>query len=540
MLAAACERVEEIQPAEVPAETVDMHQPVTFRANLGTKTILNEDKSVIWAVGDKLMVFDAEGNSEEFTVEEDTDDYSFTTTGTIGDGPYYAIAGYGSATPSFNKDTRRIGITMPSTTDGSFGEADIMASMTDETTFSFHHVFALIKLTVGSSDIKSITFEAAGISSAEEASVGFDDTGALDVTYSQTANTVTIDGIAEAGTYYLPVNPGEYNDGFNFYLTYSDKRMKIEGSSFKASVGKLTNFGNLEGGTPASTTWTLVTDASTLAAGDEIIIAASDYNYAMSTTQNSNNRGVAAISKSADKSTLAAEPGADVQVLTLTSGVSSGTFGLSTGAGYLYAASSNNNYLRTHTTLNANASWNISVTSAGVATIKAQGGSTRNTIYYNQQSSLFSCYSSAQKAVAIYKKTTTPGSGPQMTEISSFLDETEWGVYEYVSETDQVTPLYQFDIRGGAASEGSDQYAIPSGSVSFRMQCLSEGLLASAAFGTSSLTAGGSYSATSMFYGIEGIADGSYSKTYVVKKVEGDKAWLLEAGGTLGLIISTK
>ena len=35
-------------------------------------------------------------------------------------------------------------------------------------------------------------------------------------------------------------------------------------------------------------TWTLVTDVSTLAVGDQVVIAAKDANFAMSTTQNNN------------------------------------------------------------------------------------------------------------------------------------------------------------------------------------------------------------------------------------------------------------
>jgi|GEM_PF-5742932 len=146
--------------------------------------------------------------------------------------------------------------------------------------------------------------------------------------------------------------------------------------------------------------WTLVTDASKLSAGNKIIIVASDYNYALSTTQNDNNRGQIAITKSDDKNTLAAN--SNVQIITLEVGTSSGAFALNVGDGYLYAASSSKNYLRTQTTNNANSSWTITIVD-GVATIVAQGSNTRNTMQYNQSSSLFSCYASAsQKALSIY------------------------------------------------------------------------------------------------------------------------------------------
>ena len=85
--------------------------------------------------------------------------------------------------------------------------------------------------------------------------------------------------------------------------------------------------------------WELVTDASsTLAVGDKVVIAAKDYNYALSTTQKENNRGQAAVTKNNDDNTISFS--ADVQVLTLEAGTVDNTFALNTGKGYLYAASS--------------------------------------------------------------------------------------------------------------------------------------------------------------------------------------------------------
>ena len=152
----------------------------------------------------------------------------------------------------------------------------------------------------------------------------------------------------------------------------------------------------------AAKVWTLVTDASTLKAGDQIIIAAKDYNYAISTEQKSNNRGQAAITKSG--STLST-PSSSVQIITLAAGKTSGTWAFNVGSlGYLYAASSSSNYLKSEKTLSANSSWNVTIASNGTATIKATGSNSRNVMQYNQSSSLFACYSSAsQKAVAIYK-----------------------------------------------------------------------------------------------------------------------------------------
>lgn len=157
-----------------------------------------------------------------------------------------------------------------------------------------------------------------------------------------------------------------------------------------------------------SVVYELVTDPSELTVDSEIIIVASDYNVALSTTQNNNNRGQAAVTK--DGNTIS-DPNPAVQVITIEDGTKDGTVAFNVGNGYLCAASSSSNYLRTENTLSDNSSWTVSITE-GVATIVAQGTYTRNTMQYNQSNSLFACYGSAsQKAVSIYKRQGT-GSAP--------------------------------------------------------------------------------------------------------------------------------
>ena len=156
-------------------------------------------------------------------------------------------------------------------------------------------------------------------------------------------------------------------------------------------------------------TYNLVTDVSELEFGDQIIIAAAGpVMQALSTTQNNNNRGQIAIVKTNGNTTVTANT--YTQVFTLTEGTTSGTYGFYTGAGYLYAASSSSNYLKTQTTNNANGSWKIAIDSSnGYATINAQGTNTHNLLCYNATSSIFSCYASSlpQSPVSIYKKCST-------------------------------------------------------------------------------------------------------------------------------------
>ena len=151
-------------------------------------------------------------------------------------------------------------------------------------------------------------------------------------------------------------------------------------------------------------TWVLVTDASTLAVDDQIIIVAEEYDVAMSTTQNSNNRGVAIVIK--DENTVKATP--QVQVFTLETGAVEGTFAFNTGEGYIYAASAGSNHLKTENAISDNSSWTISVSDT-LTSIVATASTNRNVMQYNQSSNLFSCYASAtQKPITVYKKQTAP------------------------------------------------------------------------------------------------------------------------------------
>lgn len=154
----------------------------------------------------------------------------------------------------------------------------------------------------------------------------------------------------------------------------------------------------------------LLTDINQLKVGDRIIIAAKGFDFAISTTQNSNNRAQAAITRSGNTITY----GDDVLVITVEAGTKAGTFAFNTGSGYLYAASSGSNHLKTKASLDDNGSWSITVSADGIATIKAQGSNTRNWMRYNSTNNppLFSCYGSGQADICIYREsaggTTTP------------------------------------------------------------------------------------------------------------------------------------
>lgn len=149
--------------------------------------------------------------------------------------------------------------------------------------------------------------------------------------------------------------------------------------------------------------WKLVTDASELEDDTRIIIAAKDYNVALSKMQNNAKTNRVQVEIIKQYNTI--DFGNEVQTLTLVE-VLDDYFALYTGLdGFLYAASSNANELKTGTNNNGNGNWDI-VCNEEVSYIAAKGTSTHNQLKYNSSSSLFSCYAegNSQKDVVIYKE----------------------------------------------------------------------------------------------------------------------------------------
>ena len=167
--------------------------------------------------------------------------------------------------------------------------------------------------------------------------------------------------------------------------------------------------------------WVLVKDATTLAAGDEIIIANAATEgsaLAVSTTQNTNNRGQVSVTivQDTDGQTVIRTPGASVEVLKLVAGYYDGYFYLqeaTTAEGrYLYTTnSSSNNYLRsadpgtaTNSTNRDFSNWKISTNASYAAAISTKGSyqvllifTSYKQIRYNTTSNLFSAYGSSSQ-----------------------------------------------------------------------------------------------------------------------------------------------
>ena len=213
--------------------------------------------------------------------------------------------------------------------------------------------------------------------------------------------------------------PCVFGEGDNFTVkAYTDKATYEKTVAFSAPgalqfvSGGFTSFG-ITGMTRTENVadeYVLLTDVADLSVGDQIIITSGTDGavMAISTAQTDNNRTATEIEIISN--TITTIP-ANVQIITLETGMAANTFAFHVEGdvtGYLYAASSSKNYLRTQDNIDGNASWTIDVAESGVATIEAQGDYTHKLLQYNNSSKLFSCYSNKQQDVYIFYKAGTP------------------------------------------------------------------------------------------------------------------------------------
>lgn len=192
-------------------------------------------------------------------------------------------------------------------------------------------------------------------------------------------------------------------------VTYNPKNDAVHAATLtiaSTTVGEEASFDvtlSGQGMVVENSIWTLVEDVNDLQVGDQIVIAAAEYDYALSTNQKTNNRDAVSIINNGDKTIKIHSL---VQTITLEEGITLGSWSFNVGAtGYLYADGEGENLLKSKTTKDANGSWTISITD-GKASVLGQGGNARETMLYNDNNKIFSCYAddTKGKAIAIYKK----------------------------------------------------------------------------------------------------------------------------------------
>ena len=163
--------------------------------------------------------------------------------------------------------------------------------------------------------------------------------------------------------------------------------------------------------TTKGNTWALVTDASTLEVGDQVIIAAKDYDVALSTTISSDRRSAVDITKLGN---YYLTPAATAQTLILANGSVGGTFSFydATNEGFLVSSSTSSYHLKNQAYIDENTSFAISIAD-GVATIGNTTGDYKdNKINYREGSNYFYSGTSTKQPVCLYRLVGVKGTVP--------------------------------------------------------------------------------------------------------------------------------
>ena len=236
--------------------------------------------------------------------------------------------------------------------------------------------------------------------------------------------------------------------------------------SFNATLNATTSVA------PTPSTYTLATSIES--GKNYILVGKADGNYYAMGEQRSNNRG--AVEITVDGSTATATiTNNGAHEFTITSIATAGIYTIQDAAtsGYLYAASSSNNHLKTEAALdeNHNGEWTITFNAEdSSASIVASSSQNRNIMQFNNSSTLFSCYSSAsQHSVYLYVKVETDECTYAVTETNPFIEDFEgsaqlpdcWSSTGESAEKWRIYPTYGYQSSNCVATNKSQDLLLP-------------------------------------------------------------------------------
>ena len=355
----------------------------------------------------------------------DASQFSIVSTGNELPAPVVKTIGEILTDEAGNKDLQSSRVQIVGATIGAINLNGNTAITQDEQSVNIYKIPAVEGLL--ENDIVTVTSVVARYNGNLQLRVAF----AADVTFEhpvvQTVATPTFD--PAAGTYYETQNVtiACTTEGATIYYTLDGTNPTTESTEYTAPIEVVATttvkaFAVKEGlidsdiatalytiEEPATPTdYTLITHNVALVPGDKYIIVGikSDTLFKAMGKQNDNNRPAVAVTPVENVISIVPATTVDEGVFELTLGQDSvGYWTLydAVNGGYLYAASSSSNHLKTQPTNDANGQWTINIADNGVATIKAQGENTRNWLRLNNNGSPFSCYGSGQLDVYLYK-----------------------------------------------------------------------------------------------------------------------------------------
>lgn len=407
-----------------------------------TKTTL-DGTTVKWETGDKIGVY-AEGTQNKFGTISTLNPVQFpiylTAALSAGDKVYCY---YPQKTENDAKDANAIQLIIPSSQTGNFdampqvaipytATADMAAGSTNVATIRFCNIGSVAQFYVYSSTgeysgetVESITFTAntalAGSVTFDLTAVDYDDQSTLATTgYSSLSAKVNASpaigsSTDDAGVANLVIAPGTYygtiqvkTDKARYTYTITEpNKITFNRSKIKKLALDLesANCSRVE----THPVGEVFLPATSITAGDKVVLASgtSGSVAVLGVQQESNRKAVNyTITDGAIISTASIYP---LTVGAGTTVTSYFTLYDPVADGYLYAASSSANQIKSEAEVSVNSEWEIVLNGESKATtLQATGSSTnRKIMRYNESNAIFSCYSSGQKDIYVFKKSTT-------------------------------------------------------------------------------------------------------------------------------------
>lgn len=393
---------------------------------------LNEGKyPTLWDATDKVRAslnMTSAKNSTETTIADDGTTASFKLSLNESTAPYtiYAISP-ASVASSISSEHRNWTITIPDSQEPSATSCDpaaqVVVSQTEaletlpsSVDMKFEHLTAYAKInftnvTLGDAVVNSITITAdqyiAGKHYYQVADNGSYTAGDLRSANGAVKSiTITTSELNNVWVALAPVAVSELTFTINTDKGAITKEVTGLNKEFKSGVVATFNVDMTGKTIEKADEYTLVTDLSVLAEGDNVIIAAADENYAISTDNSGYNRPATAITK--DGNTII--PTTTVGIFTVhDAGTNLYAFkDASNDDAYLYDSSTGDyNNLATQATNDANGYWDITIKDATTGAAKVVSQGTNKVMQYNYNSGntpRFACYAGSQKDVALYYK----------------------------------------------------------------------------------------------------------------------------------------
>lgn len=399
--------------SELSRNKSDDYRTFTAYSDQGsaTRTSLSSDLQTLWSATDAIKVFSGQGSGVTFsdvTVSGGGLNASFSGSIPLSSAYFALYPAQQDATMGYDDSIYAVLPTVQQAVPGGFADgASLAVARTESDDLHFKNVGAYVNITVNNDDVVSARISAtSGVKGMTgKAYIAIDEDGvpsaSCKVADDGQEYVEIVGGLTKGAKHYLVIYPGTYE---NIRITFTDSKGRTASyaNSRTLTIGRNENF-NLgsftipeskwDGGQSGTTDWTLVTDASSLAPGDKLVIGTDAYGVVAGDISGTFLENLTA-TFTADGSGITELP-SDALVLTL--GGQKDAWTLSNSDGKLLGATAKKSLAWG----SGVTTWKISI-SNGSATITSTNSS-YGSLQYNNQDPRFTTYTSSQKPVKLYR-----------------------------------------------------------------------------------------------------------------------------------------